>query len=93
MNITPYQSEMRAWGVTNSILKMGNFTQAFGCGMVDCRLGARPAIGKDAILPAQIPAAIGQILANQPKYNQGGKPMGPNNQGASVVNGVTPIPH
>jgi hypothetical protein len=92
MNITPYQSEGRAWGVTDSILKMGNQTEAFGCGMVDCRLGANPAIGKDSILPAQIPGAIDQILANQSVYNQGGRPMGPNNQGPSVVNGVTPTP-
>lgn len=95
-DITHYQSEVRAWGVTNTILKSGNFTQAFDCGAAACKLGASPAIGKNPILPAQILGAIDQILANQSIYNQGGRPMGPNNQGSSVVNGVTPkasVPH
>jgi hypothetical protein len=37
---------------------------------------------------------IDQILANSEVYRReaGGQPMGPNNQGASVVNGVTPTP-
>jgi len=94
MNITPYQSEVRAWGVTNSILKSGNQTEAFDCGATTCKLGANPAIGKDGILPSQIPGAIDQILANSEVYRReaGGQPMGPTNQGASVVNGVTPTP-
>jgi RHS repeat-associated protein len=92
MNITPYQSEVRAWGVTQSILKSGNFTQSFDCGAQTCKLGASPAIGKEGILPSQIPGAIDQILSNSSVYNQGGRPMGPNNQGPSVVNGVTPTP-
>lgn len=32
MDITHYQSEVRAWGVSQSILKSGNFTHAFDCG-------------------------------------------------------------
>jgi len=96
MNITPYQSEVRAWGVTQSILKSGNFTQHFDCGSSSpCDLGASPAM-KNAfgvmtpVLPGNIPAEIDHILANQSVYNQGGSPMGPDNQGPSVVNGVTP---
>jgi len=93
MDITHYQSEVRAWGVTQSILQSGNFTQKFGCGLVDCTLGANVAIGNDKQLPAQLGGVIDTILANQPIYNQGGKPMGPGNQGGNIVNGVSLRPN
>ena len=89
MDITHYQSEVRAWGITQSILKAGNFTQPFNCGAVNCKLGANVAIGNDKKLPAQLGGVIDTILANQPIYNQGGSPMGPNNQGGNIVNGIT----
>ena len=92
MDITHYQSEGRAWGVTQSILKSGNFTQAFDCGTANCTLGASLAIGKDKMLPGQLGGVIDMILANQKIYDQGGKPMGPNNQGGNIVNGVTLTP-
>src|SRR5262249_1951487 len=75
MDITHYQSEVRAWGVTQSILKAGNFTQAFDCGTVNCKLGANVTIGDDKKLPAQLGEVIDKILANQKIYNQGGNPM------------------
>jgi RHS repeat-associated protein len=92
MDITHYQSEVRAWGVTQSILKSGNFTAAFDCGAENCTLGASVAIGHDKKLPAQLGEVIDRILANQKIYNQGGSPMGPNNQGGNIVNFVTLTP-
>ena len=92
MDITHYQSETRAWGVTQSILKSGNFTQKFDCGTENCSLGATVAIGDKTKLPAQLGEVIDTILANQKIYNQGGKPMGPGNQGPNIVNGVTLTP-
>ena len=92
MDITHYQSEVRAWGVTQSILKSGNFTQAFDCGTANCTLGANVAIGNDKKLPAQLGEVFDKILANQKIYNQGGKPMGPGNQGPNIVNGVSLTP-
>lgn len=92
MDITHYQSAVRAWGVTQSILKSGNFAQAFDCGAVNCKLGANVAIGNERKLPSQLGEVIDKILANQKVYNQGGNPMGPNNQGPNIVNGVTLTP-
>lgn len=92
MDITHYQSEVRAWGVTQSILKSGNFTQPFDCGTVNCKLGANVAIGDDKKLLAQLGEVIDKILANQKIYNQGGSPMGPGNQGPNIVNGVSLTP-
>jgi RHS repeat-associated protein len=86
MNITPYQSEQRAYGVTNAILASGNQSRKFDCGMNACTLG----VGSG--MPAQLPGVIDQILAHSHIYDQGGKPMSSTNQGASVVNGVTPTP-
>jgi len=56
------------------------------------------AIGNDKKVPAQLGEVFDKILANQKIYNQGGKPMGPGNQGGNIVNGVmlTPkasVPH
>jgi hypothetical protein len=50
MDITHYQSEVRAWGVTQSILKSGTFTQKFDCGTVNCSLGANVAIRSSPLL-------------------------------------------
>jgi RHS repeat-associated protein len=86
MNITPYQSEQRAYGVTNAILASGNQSQKFDCGMKTCTLGAGSG------LPVQLPGVIDQILAHDHIYDQGGKPMSSTNQGPSVVNGITPMP-
>jgi len=55
-------------------------------------MGANVAIGRDTKLPAQLGEVIDMILANQKIYRQGGKPLGPNNQGGNIVNGVTLTP-
>jgi len=89
MNITPYQSEQRAYGVTNAILSMQNQSRKFDCGANACTLG------RDSGMPA-LPGVIDQIVGHNPVYNQGGQPMSSTNQGPSVVNGVTPnttVPH
>jgi RHS repeat-associated protein len=90
MNITPYQSEQRAYGVTNAILSMQNQSRKFDCGANACTLG------RDSGMPALLPGVIDQIVGHNPVYNQGGQPMSSTNQGPSVVNGVTPnttVPH
>jgi RHS repeat-associated protein len=81
-NITPYASEQRAWGVTNSILASENESRKYLCGAGTCQLGTAVKV------PGLLPAIVDQILANNPRYNQGGKPVSSTNQGASVVNGV-----
>jgi RHS repeat-associated protein len=86
MNITPYQSEQRAYGVTNAILSLENQSHKYDCGSTTCILG------RNSGMPSQLPGVIDQIVAHNPVYNQGGQPMSSTNQGASVVNGVTPIP-
>jgi RHS repeat-associated protein len=90
MNITPYQSEQRAYGVTNAILASQNQSSKYDCGATACTLG------KNSGMPSQLPGVIDQIVAHDPVYNQGGRPMSSTNQGPSVVNGITPkaaIPH
>ena len=90
MNITPYQSEQRAYGVTNSILNSGNESRPYVCGSGGCLFG------KGA---SDIPGTVDRLVGSNPIYNQGGKPMSSSNQGPSVVNGVTPkatvpsVPH
>jgi RHS repeat-associated protein len=86
MNITPYQSEQRAYGVTDTILRSENQSHEYGCGTTTCTLG----VGSG--MPVQLPGVIDQIVAHNPVYNQGGRPMSSTNQGSSVVNGVTPTP-
>jgi hypothetical protein len=85
-NITPYQSEQRAYGVTNAILSSENQSRKYGCGMSPCILG------RGAGMATQLPGVIDQILAHDSVYNQGNKPMSSANQGPSVVNGITPAP-
>jgi RHS repeat-associated protein len=87
-DITRYQSEQRAYHVTDSVLRSANETYHFGCGPVgDCTLG----IGLR--LPVQVTPEIDRILANSPLYKtRDGKPISPTNQGGSVVNGLV-VPH
>lgn len=84
-NITPYTSEQRAYGVTNSILSSENESRNFSCGMSTCTLGR-------GVMPGLLPSIIDQILSSNPIYNIGGKPMSSTNQGQSVVNGVSQTP-
>jgi len=90
MNITPYQSEQRAYGVTNSIYSSANETRNYACGSGTCTLGRGS---------SDIPGTVDRLVGTSPIYNQGGKPMSSTNQGPSVVNGITPkatvpsVPH
>ncbi len=90
MNITPYQSEQRAYGVTNSILNSANESRNYVCGSGGCLLGRGA---------SDIPGTVDRLVGGNAIYNQGGKPMSSTNQGPSVVNGVTPkatvpsVPH
>jgi len=90
-DITHYQSEQRAYGVTNSILNSENESRKFDCGMSTCSLGRGTMTG-------QLPGIVDDLLSHSPVYNVNGKPMSSTNQGGSVVNGVnqhpnTTVPH
>ena len=78
-DITRYQSEQRAYGVTDSILKSGNENWHFACGFSDCLLGT----GQQML--SQRAGVIDQIMANSPLYRSNGQPLSPTNQGGSVV--------
>jgi RHS repeat-associated protein len=83
-DITRYQSEQRAYAVTDSILKSANENWHFACGLSDCVLGT----GMQML--AQRPGVIDQIMANSPLYRSNGQPLSPSNQGGSVV---LTVPH
>jgi len=85
-DITRYQSEQRAYAVTDSILKSENENWHFACGFTDCILGT----GLQML--GQRPGVIDQIMANSPLYRSNGQPLSPTNQGGSVVNGLV-VPH
>jgi len=81
-DITRYQSEQRAYAVTDSILKSGNENWHFACGFDDCILGT------GLQLLALRSDVIGRLMAGSPLYRSNGRPLSPTNQGGSVVNGV-----
>lgn len=57
-NLTTYQTEVRAYGVSQSILASGNEHRDFGqCGLDPCRLGA-------GVMPAKVREVIDRMLAN-----------------------------
>jgi RHS repeat-associated protein len=85
-DITRYQSEQRAYAVTDSILKSGNENWHFACGFTDCILGT----GLQML--ALRGGVIDQLMANSPLYRSNGQPLSPTNQGGSVVNGLV-VPH
>ena len=82
-NITQYQSEQRAYGVTNAILSSEGVPATTSCGVDPCRLG-------QGVMQGQVPAVADRIINYG--YSSGGKPMGPKNQGNSVVNRVSITP-
>jgi hypothetical protein len=59
-DITRYQSEQRAYAVTDSILKSSNENWHFACGLTDCVLGT----GMQML--AQRPGVIDQIMVTLP---------------------------
>jgi RHS repeat-associated protein len=81
-DITRYQSEQRAYAVTDSILKSGNENWHFACGFEDCILGT------GLQLLALRSDVIGRLMAGSPLYRSNGQPLSPTNQGGSVV-----VPH
>jgi hypothetical protein len=85
-DITRYQSEQRAYRVTDSIFRQENESHQFNCGLNDCTLGT------GLKMPSQVPGVIDNILANSPLYRSNGRGLSPDNQGGSVVNGLT-VPH
>ena len=82
-DITRYQSEQRAYGVTNAILTSEGEHGNYGCD--GCNLG-------QGTMPGQVPGIVDRIVGTSGSYTSGGKPMGPSNQGGSVVNGVGVTP-
>ena len=81
--ISRYQSEQRAYGVTNSILSSEGVNANEGCS--GCNLGQNTMQG-------QVPGIVNQIVNYGNNYMSGGQHMGPKNQGGSVVNGVDQTP-
>ena len=84
MDISRYQSEQRAYAVSDSILRSENTSEHFACGMSDCILGTGLA------MRGQLTDTVDRILANSPIYRSNGQPLSPTNQGGSVVNGLVP---
>jgi RHS repeat-associated protein len=82
-NITRYQSEQRAYGVTNSILSSEGVKANEGCD--GCNLG-------QGTMQGQVPGVVNRIMNTGTNYMSGGQHMGPKNQGGSVVNGVDQTP-
>jgi RHS repeat-associated protein len=82
-NITRYQSEQRAYGVTNSILSSEGVNANEGCN--GCDLGR-------STMQGQVPSIVDRIMRTGNNYMSGGQHMGPKNQGGSVVNGVDQTP-
>jgi len=81
-DITQYQSEKRAYGVTDSIYRSAHPPQSFrrSCGTGgDCVLGA-------GIIKGKVPSEIDRLLAYPGTgYTSSGKPLSPTNQGGPVV--------
>ena len=82
-NITRYQSEQRAYGVTNAILSSEGVNANEGCN--GCNLGQNTMQG-------QVPGVVDRIMNSGNNYMSGGQHMGPRNQGGSVVNGLDLTP-
>jgi RHS repeat-associated protein len=77
-NLTKYQTELRAYSVTNSVLSSANEKHAYDCGLAQtCELGAG-ATG--------VAGSIDGILA-RPPYN-----VTPQNQGSRLYPAFTPPP-
>jgi len=92
-NISRYQSEQRAYGVSNAILSSEGVSLNVTCGAFSsCKMG-------QGTMQGQVPGIVDRILGYAPNgYSSGGRPMSRTNQGGSVVNGVimnpnTTVPH
>jgi RHS repeat-associated protein len=77
-NLTKYQTELRAYMVTNSVLSSANEKHAYDCGLAQtCELGAGA---------RDVAGSIDRILA-RPPYN-----VTPQNQGSRLYPAFTPPP-
>jgi hypothetical protein len=76
-NLTKYQTELRAYMVTNSVLSSANEKHAYDCGLATCELGAGA---------RDVAGSIDRILA-RPPYN-----VTPQNQGSRLYPAFTPPP-
>ncbi len=85
-DITRYQSEQRAYAVTDAILKSAKEKAPFNCGIEDCILGR----GLDLL--AQRPGVIDKLMEHSDLYRSNGQPLSSTNQGGSVVRGLV-VPH
>lgn len=78
-DITQYQSEQRAYHVSDSILRSGNQTEKYNCGLSVCVLG----VGLKN--PGEVTAEVDRILQNNYKSSINQQPLTPANQGGAVV--------
>jgi RHS repeat-associated protein len=78
-DITQYQSEQRAYHVSDSILRSGNQTENYNCGMTECTLGT------GLKNPGQVTGEVDRILQNNYKSSINKQPLTPANQGGWVV--------
>jgi RHS repeat-associated protein len=78
-DITQYQSEQRAYHVTDSIFRSANQTGHFNCGVEDCILGT------GLKMPGQVTNEVDRILQFSYKSHVNQQPLTPANQGGSIV--------
>jgi hypothetical protein len=78
-DITQYQSEQRAFHVSDSILRSGNQSEKFNCGLSDCVLGT------GLKNPGQVTSEVDRILQQNYKSSINQQPLTPANQGGSIV--------
>jgi len=78
-DITQYQSEQRAYHVSDSVLRSGNQTENYNCGVSECTLGT------GLKNPGQVTGEVDRILQNNYKSAINKQPLTPANQGGSVV--------
>jgi RHS repeat-associated protein len=78
-DITQYQSEQRAFHVSDSILRSGNQSEKFNCGLSECVLGT------GLKNPGQVTSEVDRILQQNYKSSINQQPLTPANQGGSIV--------
>jgi hypothetical protein len=78
-DITQYQSEQRAFHVSDSILRSGNQSEKYNCGLSECVLGT------GLKNPGQVTSEVDRILQNNYKSSINKQPLTPANQGGAIV--------
>lgn len=77
-DITQYQSEQRAYHVTDSILRAEGTHMDIACGFSPCSLGS-------TVMRGQVTSIVDQILKYNYKSAINNQPLTEQNPGASVV--------